>query len=186
LPLYYDTFVNSLRSLYAQDTSKGYYVSAAPKCVYPDASVGTALTNSHFDMVFVQFYNNYCGAASGASFNYGTWDTWAKSSPNPNVKVFIGVPAAPAAAGSGYITPAALSTLVASVKSKYSSLGGVMMWDASESSANVINKMTYAQNAKAALGGSVSSASSASNGVIPGVSLIAAPILVMMLYLFKG
>ena len=169
-PMYYDTLVTSLRTLYSQDASKSYYITGAPQCPYPDASLGTALSNAPFDMVFVQFYNNPCGVSTPSSFNFGTWDSWAKSSPNPNVKVFIGVPAAPSAANAGfYITPDALDSIVASVKGTYSSLGGIMMWDASQSSANIVNGNTYAQNAKAALGG----ASSSSGGTASASSAVA-------------
>jgi hypothetical protein len=35
--------------------SKQYYVSAAPQCPYPDASLGSALNTAYFDMVYVQF-----------------------------------------------------------------------------------------------------------------------------------
>lgn len=55
-------------------------------------------------------------------------DNWAKTaSPNPDVKVFIGAPAAPLAAGSGYVAPATLTTIVQDTKAEFSSFGGVML-----------------------------------------------------------
>lgn len=55
-------------------------------------------------------------------------DNWAKTaSPNPDVKVFIGAPAAPLAAGSGYVDPATLTTIIQSTKAEFSSFGGVML-----------------------------------------------------------
>ncbi|KAF5355650.1 hypothetical protein D9756_004210 [Leucocoprinus leucothites] len=96
-----------------------YYITAAPQCPFPDAKIGDALDNANFDAVYVQFYNNYCETSRLSDFNFATWDRWAKtSSPNPNVKVYIGAPAGPKAAGSG------------SAQNQYSSFGGVMLWDA--------------------------------------------------------
>ena len=65
-----------------------------------------------------------------------TWDNWAKTqSKNPNVKVLLGVPASPSAAGSGYASPSTLSGIISYCKT-FSSFGGVMMWDASQAYAN--------------------------------------------------
>ena len=88
-----------------------------------------------FDAIYVQFYNNWCGLQNfnnPDAWNFGTWDNWAKTtSPNKNVKVFIGVAAAPAAADWGYVDIGTLSTIISATKSQYSSFGGIMMWDAS-------------------------------------------------------
>jgi chitinase len=57
-------FATRLRALADADTSKTYYLTAAPQCPYPDAADKDILnTNSSaaIDAVFVQFYNNYCG-----------------------------------------------------------------------------------------------------------------------------
>jgi chitinase len=64
-------------------------------------------------------------------FNFETWDNWAKhTSPNPNVKVYIGAPGSKTSAGEGYVDVAALTKIVQSVQAKYSdSFGGVMVWD---------------------------------------------------------
>ncbi len=32
-----------------------YYITAAPQCPYPDANIGAALNEAHFDAVYVQF-----------------------------------------------------------------------------------------------------------------------------------
>jgi chitinase len=65
---------------------------------------------------------------SGSAFNFETWQNWAStSSPNKNVKVYVGVPAASDAAGSGYISPSALQTIISSVSSS-PNFGGIMMW----------------------------------------------------------
>jgi chitinase len=71
--------------------------------------------------------------ANPNAWNFGTWDTWAKTvSPNRNIKIYIGAPASPTAAGSGYISAATLATIIANTSAQYSSFGGVMLWDASQ------------------------------------------------------
>jgi chitinase len=67
-------------------------------------------------------------------------------------------------AGSGYITPDALATIVDSVASQ-PNFGGVMMWDANRAFANVgANGVHYAQNAKNALVAAVGGSSSGTSG----------------------
>ncbi|KAJ2785296.1 Chitinase 2 [Coemansia javaensis] len=130
----YASFISQLRLHYASDTSKRYYIAAAPQCPFPDAYLGPVLDNAWFDMVFVQFYNNYCGLnAYPGWFNFEDWDNWAKTkSVNKHVKVLIGAPGSPSAASSGYIDSAALSRVYDGVRSKYSNLGGIMTWDVSQ------------------------------------------------------
>ncbi|KAJ9207305.1 CAZyme family GH18 [Paecilomyces variotii] len=137
-------FGNQLRSLMDADTSKKYYLTAAPQCVYPDAADNQMLDGAvYFDAIWVQFYNNYCGVNSyvaGSStqnnFNFDTWDNWAKTtSKNPDVKVFLGVPANTGAAGTGYLPASSLAPVIQYSKT-FSSFGGVMMWDASQAYAN--------------------------------------------------
>jgi chitinase len=136
-------FGNQLRSLMDANNSKTWLLSAAPQCPYPDAADGPMLAGAvSFDIVWVQFYNNYCGVQSyteGSStqnnFNFATWDNWAKTvSLNPNVKVMLGIPAN-TGAGSGYESGTALADVISYSKS-FSSFGGVMMWDMSQLYAN--------------------------------------------------
>ncbi|KAL6237589.1 glycoside hydrolase superfamily [Aspergillus navahoensis] len=57
-------FVTRLRALADADTSKKYYLTAAPQCPYPDAADKDILntdSSAAIDAVFAQFYNNYCG-----------------------------------------------------------------------------------------------------------------------------
>ncbi|KAG2171822.1 hypothetical protein INT43_008202 [Umbelopsis isabellina] len=128
----YAAFITQMRTHYASDTSKQYYISGAPQCPFPDQWLGASLDSAWYDFVWVQFYNNYC-SVQGGSFNFNTWDNWAKtSSVNPNVKVFLGLPGSTGAAGSGYVNANTLKSTIPSLRSQYSSFGGVMMWDASE------------------------------------------------------
>lgn len=65
-------------------------------------------------------------------YNITDRDDWAKkTSPNPNVKIYIGAPAS-ASAGSGYVDSSTLANIIQQVQSQYSSFGGVMLWDASQ------------------------------------------------------
>ena len=130
-------FAAELRSLTNANTSKKFYLSAAPQCPYPDAADQGALQGEvSFDFVQVQFYNNYCGSQSYVpgtttqnNFNFATWDNWAKTvSANPNVKVLLGIPANTGGAGSGYVTGTQLADVISYCKT-FSSFGGVMMWD---------------------------------------------------------
>lgn len=125
-------------------TGKKWYLTAAPQCPYPDSADNSMLDGAvFFDAIWVQFYNNYCGLQSyvvGAStqnnFNFQTWDNWAKTvSKNPAVKILLGVPGSPTAAGSGYETGSALAAVISYCKS-FSSFGGVMTWDMSQIYAN--------------------------------------------------
>lgn len=89
--------------------------------------LGDALNNAPFDAVFVQFYNNYCSPA-GSNFNFDTWDNWATTvSKNSNVRVLLGLPGSPTAAGSGYIGFDQIQSTVNNIQ-KYKSFGGVMFW----------------------------------------------------------
>ncbi|KAM7195800.1 endochitinase 33 [Naviculisporaceae sp. PSN 640] len=123
----------------ATTNTKKYILAAAPQCPFPDHANQAMLDAVKFDYVAVQFYNNYCGAQSyvpGApsqnNFNFETWDNWAKTtSKNPNVKILLGVPGSPTAAGGGYVSGSQLTSVI-NYSKRYSSFGGVMVWDMSQ------------------------------------------------------
>ncbi|KAL6311636.1 hypothetical protein AAG906_027423 [Vitis piasezkii] len=101
------------------------YLSAAPQCPFPDAWMGTAIATGLFDYVWVQFYNNDCQFSGNADKLISAWNQWTTIQAG---QVFLGLPAAPEAAGSGYIAPDVLvSQVLPSIKTspKY---GGVMLW----------------------------------------------------------
>uniref|UniRef100_A0A7N0U773 GH18 domain-containing protein n=1 Tax=Kalanchoe fedtschenkoi TaxID=63787 RepID=A0A7N0U773_KALFE len=103
------------------------YLSAAPQCVFPDENLKTAIDTNLFDYVWVQFYNNPgCQYADGSAANLLTaWNQWVSV---PARQVFLGLPAAPEAAGSGYVEPGVVvSEILPTIKTspKY---GGVMLW----------------------------------------------------------
>ncbi|KAG6820775.1 hypothetical protein H0H93_012039 [Arthromyces matolae] len=155
----YSTFVGAIRSL-ASGASKSYYITAAPQCVFPDSALGSVLNSASFDAVYgcpvspkptmssyftpdhtmYRFYNNPCGLQSfgqANNWNFGLWDNWARTvSPNKNVKIYIGAPASSTAAGSGYQVIGTMENISVSMRTKFPSFGGVMLWDASQAYAN--------------------------------------------------
>jgi chitinase len=147
--LFYSDFISAIRNLSAKG-NKPYYITGAPQCPFPSASMSPALNASPFDMVFIQFYNNPICNVNGSGFNYATWQDWARIAPNPNVKLFVGVPASPAAASTGYINSTALEKIIEEVGTQ-PNFGGIMMWDANFALGNVQNNVNYAQAAKDAL-----------------------------------
>jgi len=158
----YGAFINKLREYYATDTSKTYYVSGAPQCPYPDAYLGptgtSALQTAHFDFVFVQFYNNYCGLNNfgTSSWNFDTWANWAATiSVNRNAKIYIGAPGAQSAAGSGYISLATMQNVVQQTATQFpDAFGGVMLWDAGQAALNSNYGAAIADYMKTLPGGS--------------------------------
>ncbi|PVH83943.1 carbohydrate-binding module family 1 protein [Cadophora sp. DSE1049] len=154
-------FARELRRQMSESSKKDgkkYLLTAAPQCPFPDQNVGPLLSSDvPFDAVFIQFYNNPgCSAKAFVSgvkkqpgFNFETWQNWAKQSKNPNVKVMVGVPSTPNAAGSGFISGEKLAEIVAYCK-RFSNFGGVMFWDMTQawSAPDILSK------ARAALGGS--------------------------------
>ena len=156
----YAALVTKLRTLFATG-SKQYYISAAPQCPYPDASVGDLLANADVDFAFIQFYNNYCNVE--ASFNWDTWVNYAENiSPNSNIKLYLGLPGSATAAGSGYISD--LTVLKSAIEkiSSFANFGGVSLWDASQAFTNSIDGQTYIHAVKSLLDNNTPASSSSS------------------------
>ncbi|KAK6514233.1 Chitinase 1 [Arthrobotrys conoides] len=158
---HWPVFIDTIRSLYqnkvGRNGKKDYLITASPQCVFPDVILSPAMRDkrSWFDMLFIQFYNNFCAPTNPSSFNFNEWAEWARSSSqNPSVKLFLGVPASPSAAPAGGFAP--LETLLevssdsmedcenarifwnsdtsAAAKnssSPYNPFGGIAYWDAS-------------------------------------------------------
>ncbi|KAJ1971120.1 Chitinase 2 [Dimargaris xerosporica] len=151
----YSALVDALRQKFASDNvaEKRYYVAAAPQCPYPDAYLDTVLSTSWVDMVFVQFYNNFCGVNNyPGAFNFDEWQRWADTKAvNKDVRIFMGIPGSSTAASMGYVDANRLQTIIQEVQPKHRSFGGVMMWDASQSFTNQVSSGNYATFAKQAL-----------------------------------
>lgn len=136
-------FAKRLRQL-ADESGRNFLLTAAPQCPYPDAALGPILAGAvAMDAVFVQYYNNDCGIqhfVDGVDpqpkFNFDSWDTWAKTvSANPNVKVLLGIPGNVGGASFGYMSASWVEFVIQYAK-RYSSFGGVMVWDASQMYSN--------------------------------------------------
>ncbi|KAI9871312.1 MAG: hypothetical protein M1830_003040 [Pleopsidium flavum] len=154
--------INHLRTLYALETTKTYYISGAPQCVVPDAHLADAIEKSWFDFLFVQFYNTpSCSARAYFGNNYGgsgsniSFDEWASfvrsSSQNSQAKLYLGLPASTIAANAAsmYLSPSEASELVSAYQCKYPDLfGGIMIWEATYSENNQIDGKSYADNMK--------------------------------------
>ncbi|OIW06598.1 hypothetical protein TanjilG_03992 [Lupinus angustifolius] len=104
------------------------YLGAAPQCPIPDKFLGTALNKGLFDFVWVQFYNNPpCSYANGNITNLvNSWNRWTTRVPKS--KIFLGLPAATGAAGSGFIPADVLTSQILPVIKKSPKYGGVMLW----------------------------------------------------------
>ncbi|KAI9501628.1 glycoside hydrolase superfamily [Coemansia spiralis] len=142
----YHAFINQLRAHF-QGASKQYIISAAPQCVYPDSNLGSTLSSGAWiDNNYVQFYNNPCNLANidnQWNFDYADWDKLTKSNPNPNSKMYVGLPAGSGAAGNGYLDLATLEANLMKLYTSYpSTFGGIMLWDASWYS----NNQKYVRN----------------------------------------
>ncbi|KAJ0970612.1 hypothetical protein J5N97_018571 [Dioscorea zingiberensis] len=125
-PAHYDDLARYLSAYSAK--GKKVYLTAAPQCPYPDAWVGGALDTGLFDYVWVQFYNNPpCQYVSGAVTNLDdAWKQWTSGIKAKNI--FLGLPAAPDAAGSGFIPVGDLTSQVLPLLKGSDVYGGVMLW----------------------------------------------------------
>lgn len=109
----------------------------------PDASNPDEMLQA-VDYVFIQFFNNPpCGlevTPNGVfTTSVGKWmAVLAKGNPAP--KLYIGAPACPSCAGSGYLEAAGLKTAIANAKAANPGLdqmlGGIMLWDGSQALLN--------------------------------------------------
>ncbi|KAG1367720.1 acidic endochitinase [Cocos nucifera] len=124
-------FFDDLAKDLAQFSSQGkkVYLTAAPQCPYPDAHLNTALQTGIFDYVWIQFYNNpSCEYTSGSIDNLtSAWRTWISSV--TATSFFLGLPASPDAAGSGYIPPDVLISQVLPAIKSIGKYGGIMLWN---------------------------------------------------------
>ncbi|PON49597.1 Endo-beta-N-acetylglucosaminidase [Parasponia andersonii] len=115
-------------SEYSQKGKK-FYLSAAPQCPFPDQHLNGALSTGLFDYVLIQFYNNeQCEyKASNPNAFKSSWTKWTTSIKAK--KFFVGLPASPSAAGSGYVQPSDLKSGVLPFVKRSSNYGGVMLYD---------------------------------------------------------
>lgn len=152
----YQYMIETLRSNFASDSANAYFITGAPQCPVPEPNMDVLVKNAQFDYLFVQFYNNPGCSVSNGDINFNDWKTNVANTPSADAKIFIGVPASPLGATgteSGaqyYLEPPALATLVGKYTAD-AAFGGIMMWAAAFSDANVNNGCTYAQQAHSIL-----------------------------------
>ncbi|KAJ5819509.1 chitinase 2 [Penicillium riverlandense] len=149
---YYQYLIDKLRRNFASDPINTYYITGAPQCPIPEPHMQMMITNSEFDYLWVQFYNNPQCSVNGV-INYDGWVSNIANTSSKNARFFIGIPASPLAAtgtSSGtqyYLNPSDLAELVKKYID-YPTFGGVMIWSAAFSDANSQNGETYAQHVK--------------------------------------
>ncbi|KAI4154225.1 MAG: hypothetical protein LQ340_001816 [Diploschistes diacapsis] len=126
----YTAFVSALRSKFAEDTSKSYYISGAPQCPQPDQSIPLDAMKQ-MDWVWVQFYNNpQCNHGTGSPFTDSV-SSWSQSLAGSNAKLFVGA-IADSSQGSGYISGDDLAAEIKQVQGMgLGNFGGYALWDAS-------------------------------------------------------
>lgn len=123
---HYDELAKFLSQYNAQ--GQKVYLTAAPQCPYPDASLGPALQTGLFDNVWIQFYNNApCQYTSGDASNLqSAWNTWTSSVQAGSF--YLGLPASQDAAGSGYVPPGDLTSTVLPGVKGVGNYGGIMLY----------------------------------------------------------
>lgn len=122
---YYASLARRL-SEHGKSSGKKVYLTAAPQCPFPDVYLKGALSTGLFDYVWVQFYNNYCQYSTNPKAFKSTWEQWIKI---PAEKIFVGLPASQAAAGSGYVSPQVVVSEILPYVKKFAKYGGVMLWN---------------------------------------------------------
>ncbi|KAI9680367.1 MAG: hypothetical protein M1829_001253 [Trizodia sp. TS-e1964] len=159
---HYDIFFNELKSQFTSYASssggKKYYLSAAPECPNPDASIPQSVLQAA-DFVFVQFFNNPDCNIDAAGFQASV-TSWSQSLANNNPNgagpmVYIGVVATSQGASSGFVAGDKLGQAVNGVKAmNLPNIGGVAIWDATEAldEASRDGEYDVIHSAKVALG----------------------------------
>ncbi|KAJ5160960.1 chitinase 2 [Penicillium canariense] len=149
---FYQHLICTLRSNFNSDLSNEYYITGAPQCPIPEPNMQHIITNSQFDYLWVQFYNNPSCSVNGA-INFESWVTNIAGTASADAKILIGLPASPYAAtgtydgAQYYLQPNALATLLREYVG-HSALGGVMLWSAGFSEYNIDNGCNYAQQVR--------------------------------------
>ncbi|KAL8922801.1 MAG: hypothetical protein Q9208_004926 [Pyrenodesmia sp. 3 TL-2023] len=158
----YGTMIDVLRAYFAMDARKEYYISGSPQCVIPDAHLAHPIETSWFDFLLIQFYNTpQCSARAHFDASYGqqgdtpsaiSFDSWVtfvrNQAMNKDVKLYIGLPAAPLTQLTYdtymYIAPHDVADLIDVFQCRYpKEFGGIMVWEATYSEQNQIEGKPY-------------------------------------------
>ncbi|URE26381.1 Glycosyl hydrolases family 18 [Musa troglodytarum] len=121
---YWDDLARFLSAYSTPD--RKVYLSAAPQCSMPDYYLQAAIDTGLFDYVWVQFYNNYCEYSPDDAVTFAQiWNQLVSANVS---KVFLGLPASPQAAGSGFVTPDELIDSILPIVKGSEKHGGIMLW----------------------------------------------------------
>lgn len=165
----YAKIIQTLRSHFST-SGKDFFISGAPQCVVPDTHLAEPIENAWFDFLFIQFYNTpQCSARSYFNASYGSYDgqpttisfdKWVNfirtRALNKEVKLFIGLPAAPltqlAYETTMYIAPDDVVNLIDLYQCRYpQEFGGIMVFEATYSEQNLIDGEPYVDVLKSLL-----------------------------------
>ncbi|RDA92686.1 putative chitinase [Ophiocordyceps camponoti-saundersi (nom. inval.)] len=135
----YIAMINKLRALDSK-----MLITGAPQCpTNPEYfQMRGMIQKAAFDALFIQFYNNpVCDAiannTASDAFNLDDWvNLVAQTEKSKEAKLFIGLPGAPLAAGSGYVGPDEVKKLVCKYKDR-KNFGGISLWDLKRAAENV-------------------------------------------------
>ncbi|KAL7929963.1 hypothetical protein V8C35DRAFT_314257 [Trichoderma chlorosporum] len=157
-PTGYLAMAQRFKSNFAQDTSKKYYLTAAPQCPFPDASEQLNVCQLT-DFLWVQFYNNDDCNVGQSDFNSAV-KNWSKNIGNSTL--FIGALASGADGDQGYISSSALLSAYQGVSNlNLPNIGGIMLWEAQLA----VKNGNFQQAVKAGIsGGSTSTPPSGGSG----------------------
>ncbi|MCJ1381929.1 hypothetical protein MMC17_005041 [Xylographa soralifera] len=148
---YYTEFTTYLRSHFSSDPSKTYYLSGAPQCIYPDASLPlTAMLD--MDFVWVQFFDNTpCNVGTpGFPASFQTWSTALDAGTKPMFYMMAFAKDPGTGPYAGYIDIGLLSEVIKNVTAQdVANFGGVALWDGS----SAVNNTNFQDGVKSALEG---------------------------------
>ncbi|KAK0756450.1 hypothetical protein N5P37_011103 [Trichoderma harzianum] len=126
-PTGYLAMAQRFKSNFAKDTSKKYYLTAAPQCPFPDASEPLNVCQLA-DYIWVQFYNNDNCNIAQSGFNTAV-KNWSKSI--GNATLFIGALASGADGDQGFVSSSTLLSAYQGVSAlNLPNIGGIMLWEA--------------------------------------------------------
>ncbi|KAI7865914.1 glycoside hydrolase superfamily [Spinellus fusiger] len=160
----YDQLIDTLRKLFKTAyPARDYLITAAPQCpdldMYPMNAMYPLLHpnskyNAYPDMMFVQFYNNYCSASSfnsrlSAKFNFDVWEKWSQKNTNGKTKIFLGLMGKENHLDTGYVNYEKLTEILDMIAMN-PTFGGVMMWDARYAYSNPVSHLSGIQYGQAA------------------------------------
>ena len=148
---YYAEFTGYLRSHFLRDPSKTYYLSGAPQCIYPDASLPLAAMLD-MDFIWVQFFDNTpCNVGTpGFPASFQTWSNALNAGGKPMFYMMALATNPGTGSAAGYIDIGSLSDVIKNVTAQdMANFGGVGLWDGS----SAVNNSNYQDGVKSALGG---------------------------------